>query len=808
MKMVLDLKSVDDYRLFLAAKTLPRCRVVGRELDIPDEYAHLLLRAAPSAPVAWTYKPHPRAFDYQRHISALAIRKRKFAVFMEPGYGKTLIDFEFANAALDDTGKRILLVCPKNVIKQMLDERDTFYGDSLTIDRIQAAGLAEWLCRDGAAIGITNYEAIREGLPRGNLGGLILSECFPKGTKVEVVRRDKTSAWKDIESVCVGDRIANASGVDTVAATYRREVPYAVRVNCGGKTIYSSPNHQFFTGRGWVRAEVLEPGDCFLETAQAVRMVRGGVQAEETTGGVEAFLRKVLLRELADEPTGTQGQGSHAGSEGEDRRRAGQVACEWNPRSERGTGANTHAQPDVGSACSGEGESRPQADSAQAKGEMGRKGNQAGVGLARRVGAWVDGDGAFPGREEAGLADPLQTRLCQPDPKNQYRGGRHFSPQSQGEGPAAGCPAGFHRVDRVEVLEPRHPELDRFRDAGGKLYFYDLGATRHPSYSVEGFLVHNSSMLKSHYGKWGLRLIELGRGLRWKLCETGTPAPNDRIEYANHAVFLDAFPTVNSFLARFFVNRGQTCERWELKPHALGPFYRALSDWCIFVSNPATYGWKDNTDNIPPIHVHIDDVPLTEEQRRAVYAETGRLHADSPGGITSRSVLARIGKGTWRGKPIPTNKPEFIRALVNSWPDESTLLWCIYNGEQDEAERLFPNAASLHGRTPDDVRQQAIDDFKAGRQRILISKAEILGFGLNLQRATRQVFSGLEDSYENYWQCVKRSNRVGSTLPLNVHIPVTECEHPMVETVLHKARRVQQDTEEQERLFKENSYGF
>ena len=75
-------------------------------------------------------------------------------------------------------------------------------------------------------------------------------------------------------------------------------------------------------------------------------------------------------------------------------------------------------------------------------------------------------------------------------------------------------------------------------------------------------------MLKSHYGQWGQRLIELGRGLSWKLGETGTPAPNDRIEYANHAVFLDQYPTVNSFLARFFVNRGQTNERWELKPHA------------------------------------------------------------------------------------------------------------------------------------------------------------------------------------------------------------------------------------------------
>jgi len=86
----------------------------------------------------------------------------------------------------------------------------------------------------------------------------------------------------------------------------------------------------------------------------------------------------------------------------------------------------------------------------------------------------------------------------------------------------------------------------------------------------------------------------------------------------------------------------------------------------------------------------------------------------------------------------------------------------------------------------------------------MISKPRVLGFGLNLQVATRQVFSGLQDSYESYYQAVKRSNRIGSTCPLNVHIPVTELERPMIETVLRKAKMVQRDTEEQEAIFKES----
>jgi hypothetical protein len=358
-------------------------------------------------------------------------------------------------------------------------------------------------------------------------------------------------------------------------------------------------------------------------------------------------------------------------------------------------------------------------------------------------------------------------------------------------------------VEGVEVLEPGHPELEKLRDADGKLYFYDLEATRHPSFSVNGLLVHNSSMLKSHYGKWGTTCIRLGRGLDWKLALTGTPAPNDRIEYANHAVFLDHFPTVNSFLARFFVNRGQTDNRWELKPHALRPFYRALSHWCIFLNNPATYGWQDNTESVPPIHTHIHDVTLTEQQQQLVYQKTGTLFADHVGGITSRSVLSQIAKGNHNGEAVETFKPQFIRALMDSWPDESTIIWCLYNREQEIMAEAFPEAANMTGDTPEPDRERMIEEFKAGTKRILISKGKILGFGLNLQRATRQVFSGLQDSYENFYQCVKRSNRYGATRPLNVHIPITPIERPMIDTVLAKARRVQHDTEEQERLFKE-----
>jgi hypothetical protein len=316
-----------------------------------------------------------------------------------------------------------------------------------------------------------------------------------------------------------------------------------------------------------------------------------------------------------------------------------------------------------------------------------------------------------------------------------------------------------------------------------------------------GLVLDESSMLKSHYGAWGTRLIELGRGLEWKLCATGTPAPNDRIEFANHAVFLDRARTVNEFLATYFINRGETQNRWELKPHALKPFYRSLADWSIFLTNPAVYGWKDNVGVTPPIIVHVDHIELTDEQRKAAQDLTGNLLTTSLGGIGTRGKLSQIAKGK---NGIASNKNAFIRKQVEGWMnEESTIIWCHYNDEQEQMQRTFPEAVSLSGDTPEAKRELYINQFKSGEKRILVSKPKIMGFGLNLQVCTRQVWSGLKDSYEEYYQGVKRSNRIGSTKPLNVHIPVTELEVPFVENVLRKAGRVESDTNEQMQLFKE-----
>lgn len=309
-----------------------------------------------------------------------------------------------------------------------------------------------------------------------------------------------------------------------------------------------------------------------------------------------------------------------------------------------------------------------------------------------------------------------------------------------------------------------------------------------------------ASLLKSAYGKYGAECIRLAKSCEWRLSLTGTPAPNDRIEYGNQAVFLGQFPTLNSFLARYFINRGQTKERWELRPHALRPFYRSLSHWCIFLNDPSVYGWKDNADTLPPIMTTIHDVELTTRQSSEMRQATGQLLVNRLGGITTRQKMARLAKGA------DSLKPAFMAGLVASWQaTNSTLIWCKYNDEQDNLAKVIPGAESISGDTSHEKRMDIIRRFKSGEVRTIISKPKVLGYGLNLQKCTRMIFSTLQDSYEEYWQAICRANRVGSTEPLQVHIPTTDIERPMIENVLRKAKNIDADLAEQESLFREQA---
>lgn len=163
--------------------------------------------------------------------------------------------------------------------------------------------------------------------------------------------------------------------------------------------------------------------------------------------------------------------------------------------------------------------------------------------------------------------------------------------------------------------------------------------------AVAGVVLDESSVLKQSMGSRRTSLVNAFRGVRWKLCCSATPAPNDRIEYAEHAYFLDVVRSTREFLAGFFVNRDGN---WQLKAHGETAFYRHLASWSVFMRDPAVYGFSDLLATMPPLDVTFPRVELTPEQIAAARAhERGdpSLFGVTVGGVVARTKLMQIAHG-------------------------------------------------------------------------------------------------------------------------------------------------------------------
>src|SRR3569833_394832 len=78
--------------------------------------------------------------------------------------------------------------------------------------------------------------------------------------------------------------------------------------------------------------------------------------------------------------------------------------------------------------------------------------------------------------------------------------------------------------------------------------------------------------------------------------------------------------------------------------------------------------------------------------------------------------------------------------------------------------------------------------FARGEIDCLISKPSICGFGMNFQVCSDMAFVGLNDSFEQLYQAVRRCWRFGQTRSVNAHFIASDREGPVVKNLARKER--------------------
>lgn len=312
---------------------------------------------------------------------------------------------------------------------------------------------------------------------------------------------------------------------------------------------------------------------------------------------------------------------------------------------------------------------------------------------------------------------------------------------------------------------------------------------------VDAVVLDESSMLKA-FGTRKFAVLRAFDGCRYKLACSATPAPNQRTEFAQHAVFLGQVRATTEYLTAYFVNRDGD---WQFKPHSHEAWVANLSAWAVFVRDPKAWGFADHLADMPPLMESFHEVPLTDEQmaaaRRFESGDQPSLFGATPGGVTSRTKMMQIAHGFLLdsgrvAERYPTHKPGWIRDLIcREHADEQVIVWVTFDEEGDALAEAIPFARHLSGRTPVAERNEVIDLFRAGdvdAPRVLILKPAMFGFGVNLQACAVQVFSTITDSFERYYQCVRRSHRYGQTRPVKIYVPLTQLDDAICRNVMDK----------------------
>ena len=695
----------------------------------------------------------PRMFPFQKAITTWALNRGRAAVFADCGLGKTLIEQEWARQVHQHTGKPILIFAPLAVSDQMVRE-----GKKFGIPVMHAHIPAEL-----GAISATNYERLHLFSPPDQFGGLILDECFLAGAAVDT----PFGFTMPIEEIRRGQLVSNAIGTCRVTACKSKELYAIVHVETSAGGFWCSENHPFFSLHGLVGASILKTGDVLYGQAYAMRVLQKEAETEQ-----ESVLQQILLGEVEDAPAGNRSSGAHGRDSRSDRKEGVGLAARRQYRRAETARANTKTKPILRSKSPCQDFSYSSQDALEAA-STGRKRPRADYGAVGSLrSTWrrlVHGVRNLVRKAPTAVSDLLQSRHSAPAGNARCGSGWLLPRFQENTGSEKGAQVEFARVDRVTIYQQGDPEFRKRSGRKNTVTAYDLQVAGHPSYSINGVLVHNSSILKSTDGKTRTALIQYAKAIPYRLAATATPAPNDFMELGNHAEFLDVLSRAE-MLATFFTHDGGETAKWRLKGHAKKPFWKWVASWAVALRKPSDLGFEDNGFILPPLKI----LPVEVEDN---YKSRGRLISVEAVTLEERRDVRR--------QTIP-QRVAACADLVSKQPKEPWLIWCNLNAEGDALEKAIPGSVQVSGSDSEDVKEKALNDFSLGRIRVLITKPTIAGFGMNWQHCHNVVFVGLSDSYEQFYQAIRRCWRFGQTHPVSAWVITSTSEGAVVRNIKRK----------------------
>lgn len=290
-----------------------------------------------------------------------------------------------------------------------------------------------------------------------------------------------------------------------------------------------------------------------------------------------------------------------------------------------------------------------------------------------------------------------------------------------------------------------------------------------------GLACDESSILKNADGKTRAAVNEFARQVPYRLLATATAAPNDYDELGTSSEALGRLGQ-RDMLTKFFRhetakdNLGWGRTKWRLKGHAERDFWRWVCSWARACRKPSDLGFSDDGYDLPPL----------ETTETVVKASTPR-----PGFLFDVPAVTLQEQQEEQRRTLAERCETVAEMLTH---DRPAVAWCHLNAEGDRLTKLIPGAVQVSGSDADERKEEVLAAFAAGQIRVLVTKPEICGFGLNWQHCSHMSFFP-SHSFERFYQAVRRCWRFGQPRPVRVDMVTTDGQAGVLANLQRKAEQ-------------------
>lgn len=289
--------------------------------------------------------------------------------------------------------------------------------------------------------------------------------------------------------------------------------------------------------------------------------------------------------------------------------------------------------------------------------------------------------------------------------------------------------------------------------------------------AYSGIVLDESSILKGMNGSYRKMITEFAATIPYRLSCTATPSPNDFMELGTQSEFLGIM-SQTEMLATFFIHDGSDTSKWRLKGHARKRFWEWLATWAIVIRSPSDLGYDDPGYDLPKLHI-IEHVIETEA--------TNGLFIDVAQGLQDRNKARRDSVQL---------RSEKAAEIMRDW--DCGISWCNLNDESQLITSLVDGCVEITGAMEPEKKEKALMGFSDGEISKISTKPKIAGFGLNWQHCNKILFLGLSDSWEAFYQAVRRCYRFGQDREVFVHVIISDREGAVLSNIKRKREQDEQ----------------